>query len=125
MLFFTFIKGGVTPPTGTLNLNGFSSIIWGGVKSLLTNVNKKMFFFNEGFPKSSWQKHIQFLNVASASKKPVVERPDPAAIPWAEADGGPAARRVVGGVGHGVAGEGAGVQRGESVIRRQQEGKEH
>ena len=51
MLFFTFIKGGgVTPLTGPLNLNGFSSIIRGG-KSLLTNVNKKMFFLNEGFPK--------------------------------------------------------------------------
>ena len=51
MLFFTFIKGGVTPLTGPPNLNGFSSIIrGGGVKSLLTNVNKKMFFFNEGFP---------------------------------------------------------------------------
>ena len=46
MLFFTFIKGGgVTPLTGPPNLNGFSSIIrGGGVKSLLTNVNKKMFF---------------------------------------------------------------------------------
>ena len=52
MLFFTFIKGGVTPLTGPPNLNGFSSIIRGGVKSLLTNVNKKMFFFNEGFPKA-------------------------------------------------------------------------
>ena len=52
MLFFTFIKGGVTPLTGPPNLNGFSSIIkGGGVKSLLTNANKKMFFFNEGFPK--------------------------------------------------------------------------
>ena len=50
MLFFTFIKGGVTPLTGPPNLNGFSSIIRGGVKSLLTNVNKKMVFFNEGFP---------------------------------------------------------------------------
>ena len=52
MLFFTFIKGGgVTPLTGPPNLNGFSSIIrGGGVKSLLTNVNKKMVFFNEGFP---------------------------------------------------------------------------
>ena len=51
MLFFTFIKGGgVTPLTGPPNLNGFLSIIRGGVKSLLTNVNKKMFFFNEGFP---------------------------------------------------------------------------
>ena len=52
MLFFTFIKGGgVTPLTGPPNLNGFSSIIrGGGVKSLLTNVNKKMFFLNEGFP---------------------------------------------------------------------------
>ena len=46
MLFFTFIRGGVTPLTGPPNLNGFSSIIrgGGGVKSLLTNVNKKMFF---------------------------------------------------------------------------------
>ena len=47
MLFFTFIKGGgVTPLTGPPNLNGFSSIIRGGegVKSLLTNVNNKMFF---------------------------------------------------------------------------------
>ena len=35
--------------TGPPNLNGFSSIIRGG-ESLLTNVNKKMFFFNEGFP---------------------------------------------------------------------------
>ena len=55
MLFFTFIKGGgVTPLTGPPNLNGFSSIIRGGrgIKSLLTNVNKKMVFFNEGFPKS-------------------------------------------------------------------------
>ena len=52
MLFFTFINGGVTPLTGPSNLNGFSSIIrGGGVKSLLTNVNKKMVFFNEGFPK--------------------------------------------------------------------------
>ena len=52
MLFFTFIKGGVTPLTGPPNLNGFSSIIrGGGEKSLLTNVNKKMVFFNEGFPK--------------------------------------------------------------------------
>ena len=52
MLFFTFIKGGVTPLTGPPNLNGFLSIIrgWGGIKSLLTNVNKKMVFFNEGFP---------------------------------------------------------------------------
>ena len=52
MLFFTFIKGGgVTPLTGPPNLNGFSSIIrGGGEKSLLTNVNKKMAFFNEGFP---------------------------------------------------------------------------
>ena len=51
MLFFTFIKGGVTPLTGPPNLNGFSSIIrGGGGKSLLTNVNKKMVFFNEGFP---------------------------------------------------------------------------
>ena len=45
MLFFTFIKGGGSP-----NLNGFLSIIRGGVKSLLTNVNKKMVFFIEGFP---------------------------------------------------------------------------
>ena len=30
MLFFTFIKGGVTPLTGPPNLNGFSSIIRGG-----------------------------------------------------------------------------------------------
>ena len=46
MFFFTFIKGGgVTPLTGPPNLNGFSSIIRGGLKSLLTNVNKKMFFF--------------------------------------------------------------------------------
>ena len=51
MLFFTFIEGGVTPLTGPPNLDGFSSIIrGGGVKSLLTNVNKKMVFFNEGFP---------------------------------------------------------------------------
>ena len=51
MLFFTFIKGGVTPLTGPPNLNGFSSIIrGGGEKSLLTNVNDKMVFFNEGFP---------------------------------------------------------------------------
>ena len=49
MLFFTFIKGGgVTPLTRPPNLNGFLSII---IKSLLTNVNKKMVFFNEGFPK--------------------------------------------------------------------------
>ena len=34
-------------------------------------------------------------------------------------------RRVVGGVSHGVAGEGAGVQRGERVIGRQQEGEKH
>ena len=45
MLFFTFIKGGeVTSLTGPPNLNGFSSIIRGGGKSLLTNVNKKMVF---------------------------------------------------------------------------------
>ena len=45
MLFFTFIKGGgITPLTGPPNLNGFSSIIRGGVISLLTNVNKKMVF---------------------------------------------------------------------------------
>ena len=45
MLFFTFIMGGgVTPLTGPPNLDGFSSIIRGGVKSLLTNVNKKMVF---------------------------------------------------------------------------------
>ena len=44
MLFFTFIKGGVTPLTGPPNINGFSSITRGGVKSLLTNVNNKMFF---------------------------------------------------------------------------------
>ena len=51
MLFFTFIRGGVTPLTGPPNLNGFLSIIrGGGGKSFLTNVNKKMFFFNEGFP---------------------------------------------------------------------------
>ena len=56
MLFFTFIKGGgVTPLTGPPNLNGFLSIIrGGGVKSLLTNVNKKMFFFNEGFPNTKY-----------------------------------------------------------------------
>ena len=53
MLFFTFIRGGVTPLTGPPNLNGFSSIIR-GVKSLLTNVNKKMVFFNEGFPYRLW-----------------------------------------------------------------------
>ena len=45
MLFFTFIKGGVTPLTGPPNLNGFSSIIRGGVKCLLTNVK-------EGCPKT-------------------------------------------------------------------------
>ena len=52
MLFFTFIKGGGHPLTGPPNLNGFSSITrgGGGGKSLLTNVNKKMVFFNEGFP---------------------------------------------------------------------------
>ena len=51
MLFFTFIKGGGHPPDRTPELNGFSSIIrGGGGKSLLTNVNKKMVFFNEGFP---------------------------------------------------------------------------
>ena len=45
MLFFTFIKGGGgTPLTRPPNPNGFSSIIRGGGKSLLTNVNKKMFF---------------------------------------------------------------------------------
>ena len=51
-VIFHFYKwGGVTPLTGPPNLNGFSSIIrGGGEKSLLTNVNKKMFFFNEGFP---------------------------------------------------------------------------
>ena len=38
MLFFTFIKGGVTPLTGPPNLN----------------VNKKMVFFNEGFPNFQW-----------------------------------------------------------------------
>ena len=55
MLFFTFIEGGVTPLTGPPNLDGFSSIIrGGGVKSLLPNVNKKMVFFNEGFP-NSWK----------------------------------------------------------------------
>ena len=54
MLFFTFIKGGGGHPlTGPPNLNGFSSIIrGGGVKFLLTNVNKKMVFLNEGFPKA-------------------------------------------------------------------------
>ena len=53
-VIFHFYKGGggVTPLTGPPNLNGFSSIIrGGGVKSFLTNVNKKMVFFNEGFPK--------------------------------------------------------------------------
>ena len=30
MLFFTFIKGVGHPPTGPLDLNGFSSIIRGG-----------------------------------------------------------------------------------------------
>ena len=45
MLFFTFIKGGVTPLTGPPNLHGFSSKIrGGGAKSLLTNVNNKMVF---------------------------------------------------------------------------------
>ena len=45
MLFFTFIKGvGVTPLTGPPNLDGFSSIIRGGGKILIDNVNKKMFF---------------------------------------------------------------------------------
>ena len=44
-VIFHFYKGGgvTTPLTGPPNLNGFSSI-------LLTNVNKKMVFFNEGFP---------------------------------------------------------------------------
>ena len=52
-VIFHFYKGwGVTPLTGPPNLNGFSSIIR-GVKSLLTNVNKKMVFFNEGFPKDT------------------------------------------------------------------------
>ena len=51
VIFHFYKGGGVTPLTGPPNLNGFSSIIrGGGVKSLLTNVNKKMVFFNEGFP---------------------------------------------------------------------------
>ena len=64
MLFFTFIKGGgVTPLTGPPNLNGFSSIIrGGGGKSLLTNVNKKMFFFNEGFPNETF--YVQQRNMS-------------------------------------------------------------
>ena len=54
VIFHFYKGGGVTPLTGPPNLDGFSSIIrgGGGVKSLLTNVNKKMVFFNEGFPKS-------------------------------------------------------------------------
>ena len=35
MLFFTFIKGGVTPLTGPPNLNVFLSIIRGGGKILI------------------------------------------------------------------------------------------
>ena len=67
MLFFTFIKGGVTPLTGPPNLNGFSLIIrGGGGKSLLTNVDKKMFFLNEGFPRSSQSMHcfLEFVLIA-------------------------------------------------------------
>ena len=45
VIFHFYKGGGVTPLTGPPNLNGFSSIIrGGGVKSLLTNVNKKMVF---------------------------------------------------------------------------------
>ena len=52
VIFHFYKGGGVTPLTGPPNLDGFSSIIrGGGVKSLLTNVNKKMVFLNEGFPK--------------------------------------------------------------------------
>ena len=52
MLFFTFIKGGGHPPDRTPEPQWFFvNNQGGGVKSLLTNVNKKMFFFNEGFPK--------------------------------------------------------------------------
>ena len=51
VIFYFYKGGGVTPLTGPPKLNGFSSIIrGGGVKSLLTNVNKKLVFFNEGFP---------------------------------------------------------------------------
>ena len=61
MLFFTFIKGGGgTPMTGPPNFDGFLSIIrgGGGLKSLLTNVNKKMVFFNEGFSYQAVSKHL-------------------------------------------------------------------
>ena len=40
VIFHFYKGGGVTPLTGPPNLDGFSSII----------VNKKMVFFNEGFP---------------------------------------------------------------------------
>ena len=52
MLFFTFIKGGGDhPPDRTPESQWFFvNNLGGGVKSLLTNVNKKMVFFNEGFP---------------------------------------------------------------------------
>ena len=52
MLFFTFIKGGGHPPDRTPEPQWFfvNNLGVGGVKSLLTNVNKKMVFFNEGFP---------------------------------------------------------------------------
>ena len=46
MLFLTFIKGGVTPLTGPLNLIGFLSIIRGGGEILIDKEeNEKMFFF--------------------------------------------------------------------------------
>ena len=61
MLFFTFIKGGGHPLTGPPNLNGFSLIIRGGGKSLLTNVNKKMFFFNKGFHNVVRRLQIKYL----------------------------------------------------------------
>ena len=72
-VIFHFYKGvGGHPLTGPPNLNGFSSIIWGGGgKSLLTNVNKKMVFFNEGFPNVFGA--LSFVAI-SCTQKPCQER---------------------------------------------------
>ena len=47
-VIFHFYKGGGHPPDRTPEPQ------WFFVKSLLTNVNNKMVFFNEGFPKSKF-----------------------------------------------------------------------
>ena len=49
-VIFYFYKGGGHPPDRTPEPQWFFVNNWGGVKSLLTNVNKKMVFLNEGFP---------------------------------------------------------------------------